>query len=228
MVISRRARSQDQKGERRQEILAAAITLLREKPYHKITMADVAKKAGMAKGTLFLYFGTKEELFLVIVSREFERWFDAMDRAFTDIVEGSEPGSGDRVLTALRGMLKEDSLLVSLIPILHTILEQNIGYDKAKEFKEMLGQRLRHTGMLLEKCLTFVEKGQGTTFLLWMYALVIGFTQMAAPSPVIKKVFQNNPALRMMQIDFGRSYVDALGVILDGWKSRNAHRKKGQ
>lgn len=226
MVISRRARSQEQKGERRQEILAAAITILREKPYRKINMADVAKKAGTAKGTVFLYFKTKEELFLSIASREFEQWFNAMDRLFTDVAGGPARGSRDRVLIALRDMLKEDSLLVSLIPIVHTILEQNIGYDQAKEFKEMLGQRLRHTGRLLEECLPFLKKGQGVTFLLWMYALVIGFTQLATPSPVIKKVFQNYPALRMMQIDFGQSYFDALGVILDGWKAQNTRRKK--
>ena len=64
MVIEKRARKPEQKRERRTEILSAAITLLRERPYNKINIADVARRAGMAKGTVFLYFRTREELFL--------------------------------------------------------------------------------------------------------------------------------------------------------------------
>ncbi len=225
MVIVRRARSNEQKSERRTEILSAAIALLRERPYHKINIADVAKKAGMAKGTVFLYFETREELFLAIASREFEQWFDAMDRSFAEIAGSRENDARKRVLIALSEMLKPDALLISLIPIVHTVLEQNIGYPQAREFKQVLGKGLQRTGVLLEECLPSLRRGQGVTFLLWMYALVIGFSQMATPAPVIKKVFQKDPALHMMQIDFSASYAAALGAILDGWKAQNSGRK---
>lgn len=226
MVIGKRARSSEQKSERREEILSAAIALLRERSYHKINIADVAKKAGMAKGTVFLYFQTKEELFLVIASREFERWFDAMDRSFAEITGSPEDAAPDRVLSALSGMLKPDALLIALIPIVHTVLEQNISYPQAREFKQMLGKGLQRTGALLEACLPFLLHGQGVVFLLWMYAVVIGFSQMAKPAPVIKKVFQRDPALRMMQLDFSASYTGALGAILDGLKAQNSRKIK--
>lgn len=220
MVIERRARKPEQKRERRAEILFAAITLLRERPYNKINIADVAKRAGMAKGTVFLYFRTREELFLAIASREFEQWFHAMDRSFAEIAAGPEEEARDSVLNALSKMLAPDALLISLIPIVHTVLEQNIGYSQARDFKQMLLKGLQRTGALFEQCLPYLHRGQGVTFLLWMYALVIGFSQMAAPAPVIKKVFQKNPALRVMQIKFSTSYADALAAILDGWKAQ--------
>lgn len=225
MVITRRARKPEQKSERRTEILSAAIALLRGRPYHKINIAGIARKAGMAKGTLFLYFKTREELFLAIASREFEQWFDAMDRSFVEIAGGPEEDARNRILSALSEMLKPDALLMSLIPIVHTVLEQNISYPKAREFKQMLSKGLQHTGALLEECLPYLRHGQGVTFLLWMYAIVIGFSQMATPAPVIEKVFQKDPALRMMQIEFSASYSDALGAILDGWKVQNSGRK---
>lgn len=221
MVIEKRARKPEQKRERRTEILFAAITLLRERPYNKINIADVAKRAGMAKGTVFLYFRTREELFLAIASREFEQWFHAMDRSFAEIAGASEKAARDRVLNALSNMLKPDALLIGLIPIVHTVLEQNIGYAQAREFKRMLLKGLQRTGALFEECLPYLRRGQGVTFLLWMYALVIGLSQMATPAPVIKEVFRKNPALRVMQIDFGASYADALAAILDGWKAQN-------
>jgi AcrR family transcriptional regulator len=51
MVIAKRARSHAQKTERRQYIMAAATELIREKPFHAISMADVAHQAGVAKGS---------------------------------------------------------------------------------------------------------------------------------------------------------------------------------
>jgi AcrR family transcriptional regulator len=226
MVIAKRARSNEQKGERREEILVAAEAFLEKKSFHRIGIADIAAQAGMAKGTVFLYFKTKEELFLAIAAREFEQWFDEMDRSFAEIAGSPEKVARNRVLSALGEMLKPDAHLINLIPIVHTVLEQNIRYPQAREFKRMLGRRLPHTGALLEGCLPFLCPGQGVTFLLWMYALVIGFLHLATPAPVIKKVFQKEPALRMMQIDFGASYPDALGAILDGWKAQNRGRKK--
>lgn len=226
MAIAKRARSDEQKGERREEILIAAGALLEKKPFHRIGIADIAAQAGMAKGTVFLYFKTKEELFLAIAAREFERWFDEMDLLFAEIAGCTGKEARDRVLNALSEMLKPDALLISLIPIVHTVLEQNIKYPQAREFKRMLGRRLPRTGALLEGCLSFLRPGQGATFLLWMYALVIGFSHLAKPAPVIKEVFRKEPALRMMQIDFSASYPDALGAILDGWKAQNRGRKK--
>ena len=102
MVIEKRARKPEQKRERRTEILSAAITLLRERPYNKINIADVARRAGMAKGTVFLYFRTREELFLSIASCEFDQWFQAMDRSFAEIAGTSEKAARDRVLNALQ------------------------------------------------------------------------------------------------------------------------------
>ncbi len=226
MVITRRARSAEQKSERLQEILSAAEVLLQEKSFHRINIADVAKKAGMAKGTVFLYFKTKEELFFRIASKEFEKWFDAMDRLFTEASSGRLKPSKDKVLKTLRHILAQQPLLPRLSAILHIVLEQNIGYKEALEFKRMLSKRLSGTGALLEKCLPYFKPGQGVTFLFWMYALVIGFTHIAEPAPVMKKIFEKEPELRTMQIDFGQSCFDALGVILDGWEAQNTRRKK--
>jgi AcrR family transcriptional regulator len=201
--------------------LSAAAALIREKSYREISIDGVARKAGMAKGTVFLYFQTKEELFLAIASREFEGWFDAMDRAFTSIAGGPAKGRKNRVVAALRDAVSQESPLGPLIPILHTILEQNIGYDQARDFKKMLSRRLDKTGTLLEECLAFLKSGQGVTFLLWMYAFVIGLMQMAVPAPIVKKVFHHDPELGRMQLDFGKSYEQALAAILNGWSAQN-------
>ena len=68
---SKRARTANQKLDRREAILVAAVDALRDPGFDAITMNGLAQRAGLAKGTLYLYFQTKEEVFLAVFSM---RW----------------------------------------------------------------------------------------------------------------------------------------------------------
>jgi AcrR family transcriptional regulator len=51
------------KRERPEEILAAARIEFHDNPFGSVTMEQIAKRAGVAKGTIYLYFSDKDELF---------------------------------------------------------------------------------------------------------------------------------------------------------------------
>jgi AcrR family transcriptional regulator len=51
---------------RREQIIAAGLACFARSGYHSTTMADVATQAGVSKGTPYLYFGSKETLFLAL------------------------------------------------------------------------------------------------------------------------------------------------------------------
>lgn len=55
------------KDARPQELLAAALDLFVERGYAATRLEDVAARAGVSKGTLYLYFANKEELFKAVV-----------------------------------------------------------------------------------------------------------------------------------------------------------------
>ncbi|ELX11077.1 putative transcriptional regulator TetR family [Janthinobacterium sp. HH01] len=55
------------KDARPQELLAAALDQFVERGYAATRLEDVAKRAGVSKGTLYLYFANKEELFKAVV-----------------------------------------------------------------------------------------------------------------------------------------------------------------
>ena len=55
------------KDARPQELLAAALDLFVEKGYAATRLEDVARRAGVSKGTLYLYFENKEELVQAVV-----------------------------------------------------------------------------------------------------------------------------------------------------------------
>jgi AcrR family transcriptional regulator len=51
---------------RRDQIIAAALACFAQAGYHATTMADVAEQAGVSKGTPYLYFESKEALFIAL------------------------------------------------------------------------------------------------------------------------------------------------------------------
>ncbi|MFA5915908.1 MAG: helix-turn-helix domain-containing protein, partial [Burkholderiales bacterium] len=55
------------KDARPEEIIAAALELFVERGYAATRLDDVAARAGVSKGTLYLYFENKEDLFKAVV-----------------------------------------------------------------------------------------------------------------------------------------------------------------
>lgn len=65
---------EDPKEQRRMEFVEAATELFLKYGYRKTSMGDVATRAGVAKGTLYLYFQSKAELLLRALSEEKRRF----------------------------------------------------------------------------------------------------------------------------------------------------------
>ncbi len=66
------------KEDRPQEITDAAFQVFAEKGYAKARVEEVAQRAGVSKGLLYLYFRTKEELFKAVIRSVVMRRLDAL------------------------------------------------------------------------------------------------------------------------------------------------------
>lgn len=66
---SRAPRWQRRPEQRPEEIAAAALRVFAKRGLHQTTLDDVAKEAGVSKGTIYLYFKSKEELFIAAAQR---------------------------------------------------------------------------------------------------------------------------------------------------------------
>jgi AcrR family transcriptional regulator len=60
--------------ERQQQILDAAAAVIIRLGYDKTTMRDIAEEAGASRGTVYLYFNGKEELFEALLYREYMQY----------------------------------------------------------------------------------------------------------------------------------------------------------
>ena len=80
------------KEEARSRILDAANRVFAEKGYHEATMEDIAKRLGVSKGAIYLYFSSKEDLFEAMVK--------TAPQAFKEILYSSFGDEADPVQSA--------------------------------------------------------------------------------------------------------------------------------
>jgi AcrR family transcriptional regulator len=208
----RRARNSDDKQQRRQSILDVARELVRERAYAGFTMTEVAERAGLAKGTLYLYFETREELALALLEQLLEEWFDDLD-ARLDESEGRWPAA--RLAELVHATLERHAPVVRLLAVLPSVLEHNIALPSATRFKRRLLEHLRDTGKRLERRLARLQPGEGARLLLHANALLVGLSQMAEPAAVVAEALAD-PQLRALRVDFRREFSAALGALFEG------------
>jgi AcrR family transcriptional regulator len=215
MVSKRRARSRDDKQARREGILAEALAMWEKVEYADFTMSALAARLGLVKGTLYLYFPTKEELFLTLYERLLGEWFEALEEAISGPLKGPK-----RLAERVAESLVARPTLTRLIPLLEGILERNITPEKALAYKTWLLERVASAGAKIESALPYLKTGEGTAVLVYTQALVSGLHQMSNPAPVIAEVMQHTPKLAGLRVEFGPALKRSLSALLSGLKEK--------
>lgn len=210
--MGRRAVGDEEKRRRRTAILRVARAVLERRAFDAFTMAEVARKAGLAKGTIYLYFATKEEMFLALLEGLLLAWFDDVDARLERL--GGRP-TVERVARVVAASVGDHEMLARLLTILHTSLEHNVARASALRFKQLVLARLLRTGRRLEGDLPFLGPGQGALLLMRVDALVIGLRHLSDPAPVVRQVLEE-PGMEVFKVDFGRELAASLLALFKG------------
>jgi len=75
---------EEYKEEARKRILDAALEVVKKKGYQSMTLDDVAEEVGVTKGTLYLYFKNKEDLFRNVFSEMSKSFEETMEYTLVD------------------------------------------------------------------------------------------------------------------------------------------------
>ena len=206
-----RARSSQDKEARRRAILMAAGKLLDKKGAEGLTMAAVARDARLAKGTLYLYFATREEMLLALLQEELAGFFGAVVERFGP-ARAVTPAQLARGLTVL---VEARPRMVRLLGLLNTIVEHNVGESAVRAFKFFLRDNVGALGVELERRMAGLPRGSGARALLLFNALVVGVDGMAHPAAVVDRVLQE-PGLQALRLDFSRELEKATAALFTG------------
>jgi AcrR family transcriptional regulator len=188
--MKQRARRDEDKAERVGAILAAARELWEQSRARDFTVGAVAGRAGIVKGTVYIYFPTKEHLLLAVFECLFQEYFDEVDRA---LEKRRGRWSAEGVAGAIAAPLRKHHALLRLLPI--------VGSVNANEAAEIASRCQTGTVLLLASRMPALRQGDGSSFLIRAYALLTGFAAMAFP-------------------DLEREFRESLTALLHGMEKR--------
>lgn len=118
------------RAELREKIILSAIASFAKNGFDKTRMEDIAASSGLAKGTLYLYFDSKEDLFFALCEHNLEQLRNQLSKSFgkkEDIMSDAERFYGEY----RRASLGTDALWFEMIalstrnPRLRKILAEN-------------------------------------------------------------------------------------------------------
>ena len=79
------------RDDKRQRILAAATAVFAERDFHQVHVSEVAARAGVGKGTLYLYFPTKDHLHRLALE-------GSLERVAVEVEQAAEAASAEEAL----------------------------------------------------------------------------------------------------------------------------------
>ncbi|MEJ2618586.1 MAG: helix-turn-helix domain containing protein, partial [Ignavibacteriaceae bacterium] len=99
-------KKENKKKQKREKILDAAAELFSRKNYHEVMMEDVARLVSVAKGTVYNYFNSKEDLYFSIMQNRLEKLTSLLkDRIYS---EGSTIGALRAFVVTLYSFMMSD------------------------------------------------------------------------------------------------------------------------
>ncbi len=176
MVVRQRAVQAEEKQERHDAILDAAERLLLRSPDRVANVAEVADEAGLAKGTVYLYFPGKEELLLALHERNVAGFFAAL----IGRLDRNSPIAVQDLLKLAQSHLVEPPLFLPLASRCFGLMAQSISPEVGTAFKQRMADRLARAGAGLERHFRALKPGEGRVMLRHSYALILGLWQMSA------------------------------------------------
>ena len=88
-------------SDKRTEIMHVALELLAEQGFHRVPMSMIARKAGVAVGTIYLYFESKDKLIAEL--------FQDLERRILEVIRAGKPagmGIRERFLHVTRAIMR--------------------------------------------------------------------------------------------------------------------------
>jgi AcrR family transcriptional regulator len=213
-----RARSQEAKLRRAEDLLDAARTLAADRGgIRHITLAAVTEAAGLHPSAVRRYFDSKEELLLELAERGWNQWRDVLTAHLAD-ARGLTPS---QTAATLATTLASQPLFCDLLTHIPLSLEGDVGIERARRYKtnsftayDTIVDALTTAGTLTSaQVQDLITAALGLTANLW---------QLSHPTPTLTELYAQHPRWGHIALDFAPRLTRLLQATAVGLASPDA------
>jgi AcrR family transcriptional regulator len=163
------------KGQRRKSILDAAASLLTQRQGSLPSAAEIASASGLAKGTLYIYFRTKEEIFAALL---LHLWKPALAMLEEELTRTNRPvvTRVEAFVTRFVNYVETRPQLLRLDALAKEVIERNMSVPALIAHKEAFLGSIEATSICIEDALK-LQPGRGFQLLTRTHAMTRGLWQ---------------------------------------------------
>ena len=209
-----RARNDHAKLGRRRQLLDAAAARFDAAGYAATTMAEIAIAAGLAKGTTYLYFRSKESLFLELLLEALEEWAETAAGRLAP-PDRASPGAA---AAALANTLAARPRLVRLLALRAPVLEPGAGAEATQRFRGRQLARLEPLVNRLEALFPALGAEGGLGAILQLLALATGYVDRLDLAAGNRESSAAEPRREISQRDFTLEVSSSMELFLSASK----------
>ena len=157
-------------AERREEIINACEQLYQTMSFKEITIKEIGKVTSFSRPTIYNYFETKEEIFLALFEREYDRWNADLEA----ILESNESLTRKQLAEEIARSLQDREQLLKLLSMNNFDMEANSRKELLTSFKESYGKSMKNIRKILEKFCPEMDDGEIRSFLYIFFPFMFG------------------------------------------------------
>ena len=137
----------EQIAQKREEIINACEQLYQTMSFRQITLKEIGSITSFSRPTIYNYFETKEEIFLALFEREYDRW----NQELASILNENETLAKEQIADKVARSLENRPQLLKLLSMNNFDMEANSRQALLTSFKVSYGTSLESVRRILQK-----------------------------------------------------------------------------
>lgn len=171
---------------RREEIINACEELYKKENFKDITLKQIGEKTTFSRTSIYNYFQTKEEIFLALFQREYEKWIEDLNK----IYEENEKLIIEELANKLAHTIEKRPTLLKLLAMNLYDMEGNSKMEALVEFKQAYGDSIKAVKRCLDKFVTNMNEEEKTNFIFSFFPFMYGIYPYAVVTTKQKEALE--------------------------------------
>jgi AcrR family transcriptional regulator len=155
---------------RKEEIINACEQLYKTMSFKDITLKEIGNVTSFTRTSIYNYFQTKEEIFLTLYTREYDRWNEDLQGILNENAKLSKKQLSEKIASSIA---KREQLL-KLLSMNNYDMESNSRPELLVSFKVSYGESLRNIQKILKKFCPDMNEADIKNFIYVFFPFMFG------------------------------------------------------
>lgn len=213
-----RARSEEQRAERRQTILRTATAMLKEMPVSELSLNELSRRVGLAKSNVLRYFESREAVLLDVLAHAAGGFLTEIAKQLPARVNQSAPEANrvQAVAVGLATSFASHPMLCALLSAQAGVLEHNVSTEVAIRYKRGARDSLVGLAALLRRLLPELGEDHSAQAARMIIILAGALWTRSHPAPAVLAAIAVDPSLAFFHMPFAEALEHSLATFLTG------------